>query len=104
MTPGVQRLVGAAGAVAVSAAVNVATGILTDHSTLKWWASGIVLLVAGVAIQWWLPAAGLTTAERQQAAVGNKVRGSVIQKIRGAGAQTAQKNDITGDLTQIQDK
>jgi len=101
---GVQRLVGAAGAVAVATAVNVATGIVTDHSTTKWWASGIVLLLVGVAVQWWLPVTGPTAAERQQAAIGTKVGGSVIQEMRGVGVQTVKKNDITGDLTQIQDK
>ncbi|GHG32220.1 hypothetical protein [Streptomyces zaomyceticus] len=53
MSPGVQRVVGAVGTVAVAALVNIATGWFTDGAVV-WWVSGGVLLVVGIAVQWWL--------------------------------------------------
>ncbi|WP_405870812.1 hypothetical protein OHB11_07790 [Streptomyces zaomyceticus] len=53
MSPGIQRVVGAVGTVAVAALVNIATGWFTDGAVV-WWVSGGVLLVVGVAVQWWL--------------------------------------------------
>ena len=104
MGPRMQRFVGAIGTIAVAAAVNVATGFLADHKALKWWVSGAALLVVGIAIQWWLPVGASNAPVRQQKAVGNQVGGSLIQKMPGAGAQTAEQNKVKGDFTQVQDK
>jgi len=104
MSPGLQRFVGALGAIAVSAIVNVATGLLTDHKSLKWWTSGAVLLVVGVVIQWRLPTSQPQVPSRRQSIADTTVGGSVNQKMHGAGAQTVAKARITGDLTQDQNK
>lgn len=53
MSPGVRRGVGAVAAVAVAALVNIATGWFADGAVV-WWVSGGVLLVVGIAVQWWL--------------------------------------------------
>ena len=103
MSPGLQRALGAVGAVAVSALVNVATGFFTGHQAVAWWASGIVMLVVGTLIQWWLPLTGSAVPDSRQAVTGNKVGGSVRQRMRGTGEQVAADNEITGDLTQAQD-
>jgi hypothetical protein len=44
--------------VVVAAAVNVATGMLTQQWTWAWWAATIVLVVLGAATQIWLTVAG----------------------------------------------
>lgn len=54
MSPVLQRVLGAAGAVAVGAAVNVGTSQFTSDRSVTLWVSGIALLVLGVAIQWWM--------------------------------------------------
>ncbi|MER5852822.1 hypothetical protein ABT126_39070 [Streptomyces sp. NPDC002012] len=101
MSPVVQRFVGAVGAVVVAAVVNVATGFLTDHRSTRWWVSAAVLLVVGVAVQWWLPAA--PAQRRSQSAEDNTVGGSFTQKSTGPAEQEARRNDITGDFDQRQD-
>lgn len=104
MSSGTRRVAGAVGAVAVSAAVNLATGHFTAHAAIAWWASGITLLIVGVAIQWWLSAPPPEVPDRTQSAVGNKVGGSIVQKMTGPGDQTASDNDITRDLRQTRDE
>lgn len=101
MSPVVQRFVGAVGAVAVAAVVNVATGSLTDHRSTAWWASAAVLLVVGAVVQWWLPVA--PAQGRSQRAEGNRVGGSFTQMSTGPAEQEAHRNDITGDFGQRQD-
>ncbi|MYR75224.1 MULTISPECIES: hypothetical protein [unclassified Streptomyces] len=95
-----QRFVGAVGAVAVAAVVNVATGFLTDHGSTRWWVSAAVLLVVGVAVQWWLPTA---PARRIQSIEDSKVGGRVTQTSTGPTEQKAHRNEIRGDLDQRQD-
>jgi hypothetical protein len=104
MSPGLQRFAGALGAVAISAIVNLATGLLTDHTAVKWWISGAVLLVVGVLIQWWLPMTQPQAPSRRQSVADTTVGGSVNQKMHGAGAQTVANARITEDLTQDQNK
>ncbi|MFJ2575107.1 hypothetical protein ACIOYT_32420 [Streptomyces halstedii] len=101
MSPVVQRFVGAVGAVVVAAVVNVATGFLTDHGSTRWWVSAAVLLVVGVAVQWWLPTA--PAQPRIQSIEDNTVGGSVKQRSPGPTEQKARRNDIRGDLEQRQD-
>lgn len=52
-----KRAAAAAGTVVIAAAVNVATGMLTQHWALGWFAFTIVLVVIGAAVQAWLTAA-----------------------------------------------
>lgn len=104
MSSGWQRFAGAVGTVAVAAAVNVATGFLTDQKSLKWWVSGAVLLVAGIAVQWLLPTDRPAVPDRRQRVTGTTVGGSVHQKMHGAGEQTVAKSEVTGDLSQVQDQ
>ncbi len=54
MGSGVKRGIAAAGTVVVAAAVNVTTGMLTQHWAAAWWAATAVLLVVGSGLQWWL--------------------------------------------------
>ena len=55
----VKRGVAAGLTVVVAAAVNVTTGMLTQHWAWAWWAATIVLVALGAATQIWL-----TFAER----------------------------------------
>ncbi|WP_405392462.1 MFS transporter [Streptomyces sp. NBC_01102] len=96
-----QRFVGAVGAVVVAAVVNVATGILTDHGSTRWWVSAAALLVVGVAVQWWLREA--PEPRRRQSIEDSMVGGTVIQKTTGPAEQEARRNVITGNLDQHQD-
>lgn len=51
---GVKRAVAAVGTVVVAAAVNVTTGMLTQHWALAWWAATAAVLVIGGGLQAWL--------------------------------------------------
>ncbi|MFE2869295.1 hypothetical protein [Embleya sp. NPDC059259] len=97
----VQRFVGAVGAVVVAAMVNVATGLVTTEPT-RWWVSAVVLLVLGVAVQWWLLPVAPAPVRRQRAE-DNRVRGSFTQTSTGPAEQEARGNDIDGDFGQRQD-
>jgi len=98
----VQRLVGAVGTVVVAAVVNVATGSLTEHGSARWWGSAAVLLVVGVAVQWWLPLAPAPVI-RRQSAERNIVGGSLTQRAAGPAEQDVAGNDVAGDIGQHQD-
>lgn len=100
MIPGVQRFVGAVGAVVVAAAVNVATGFLTDHRSTAWWVSAAVLLVVGTVVQWWLPVA--PEQGRSQRADDNEIDGNLTQAATGPTAQEAHRNNVKGDFRQDQ--
>ncbi|MFI6478263.1 hypothetical protein ACIBH1_10045 [Nonomuraea sp. NPDC050663] len=56
MTPGLARVAKAGAALAVAAAVNVATSLITDDRAAGWWATGgaLALALAGFGLQWWL--------------------------------------------------
>jgi len=100
MSPVVQRFVGAVGTVVVAAVVNLATGLLTDHRSTAWWVSAGVLLVVGIAVQWWLPVP--PAQGRRQSAEDNRVGGSLTQTSAGPAEQEARRNEITGDFEQRQ--
>lgn len=51
------RALAAAGSVAIAAAVNVATGVLTQHWATAWWAATAALVVVGGGLQVWLTVA-----------------------------------------------
>lgn len=101
MSPVVQRFAGAVGAVVVAAVVNVATGFLTDHRSMAWWASAAALLVVGTVVQWWLPV--VPARGKSQRAEDNRVGGAFDQMSTGPTEQEAHRNDITGDFSQRQD-
>jgi len=86
--------------VVVAVVVNLATESLSDHGSTRWWAFAAVLLVVGVAVQWWLPVASAPV--RRQWAEDNRVRGSFTQRSTGPADQEAHGNDIEGDFGQHQ--
>lgn len=49
-----KRGVAAAVTVVIAAAVNVATGMLTQSWAARWWAATVVLVIVGIAAQVWL--------------------------------------------------
>jgi hypothetical protein len=54
MSTVVKRGIAAAATVVIAAAVNVATGMLTQHWAPRWWATTIALVIVGVGAQVWL--------------------------------------------------
>lgn len=54
----VSRWVAAAGSVAVAAAVNVTTGLLTQRWAVAWFAATVMLVVLRAGLQIWLTVAG----------------------------------------------
>jgi hypothetical protein len=67
MSSPTKRGVAAAGTVVVAAAVNVATGMLTQHWAAAWWAFTLVLIVLGGGLQWWLTVAPRSPAKQVSA-------------------------------------
>ena len=57
MRSGAKRGAAAAGTVGLAAAVNVATGMLTQRWAVAWWVATIVLVVIGAVVQVWLTVA-----------------------------------------------
>ncbi|WP_431906713.1 hypothetical protein [Nonomuraea jabiensis] len=102
MSPWMQRLAGAVGTVAVAAVVNVATGFVTDHGTAAWWVSGGVLLVVGMAVQWWLPVTTGMSRTGRQTVRGTTVCGAVRQHMGSPGDQDVTDSKIGTDLEQRQ--
>jgi hypothetical protein len=49
-----KRGIAAAMTVVIAAAVNIATGMLTQHWAARWWATTTALVVIGVGAQVWL--------------------------------------------------
>jgi hypothetical protein len=54
MSSGFKRGAAAAGTVVIAAAVNVATGMLTQHWAVAWWAATVMLVAVGAGTQAWL--------------------------------------------------
>jgi hypothetical protein len=82
----VARGAAGAGTVAVAAAVNVATGMLTQHWAVAWWACTAVLVVAGGGLQWWLTVAGSGSpaGDRGGKETAQPAAGSVVNTITGS--------------------
>jgi hypothetical protein len=105
-----RRGAAAAGTVAVAAAVNVATGMLTQKWALAWWIAVVVLVVLGGALQAWLTVSGQPPRrdpERSEDSGGQSVRGTRVgrtlkQSLEGTGEQSVSDSDVGGDLEQIQ--
>jgi hypothetical protein len=116
MTTAAKRMVAAGATVAVAAAVNVATGMLTQKWSLAWWLCTTVLVVVGAALQIWLtrtdglpdgapdPAPDPAPAPvRRQALEDTEVEGgSVTQRMPGPGEQVVRRAKVRGDVTQEQ--
>jgi hypothetical protein len=98
---GVKRGVAAVASVAVAAAVNVTTGMLTQHWAAAWWAATAVLVIVGGGLQLWLTAPDARSARQRVSKT--KVGGSVTQRSPLAGEQSVTSSEITGDLEQSQD-
>jgi hypothetical protein len=56
-----RRGIAAGGSVLLAAAVNVTTGMLTQHWAVAWWTATAVLVVVGAGLQIWLTLAGSST-------------------------------------------
>ncbi|MFC9872666.1 hypothetical protein [Nocardia salmonicida] len=119
-----QRALGAAGTIAVGAAVNIGTSLLTDHREAAWLVTGIVVLLLGAVVQWWLPVSPGTppgtgtprmdasnnivggslrqesNREAEQTADDNTVDNDFRQQQKGAGRMSASRNDVKGDFDQ----
>jgi hypothetical protein len=80
----VMRGMAAAGTVVIAAAVNVTTGILTQHWAVAWWMTTVVLVAVGAGAQVWL-----TLADRGAPGL------SAAATVRDAGAVTG-SGDVPG--------
>ncbi|GAA1520216.1 hypothetical protein GCM10009677_61830 [Sphaerisporangium rubeum] len=99
----VRRGVAAAGTVAIAAAVNVATGMLTQQWDLAWWIAIAALVVIGGVIQAWLTIAEPTSPPiRTQSISNTRVNGSAKQIMNVSGEQRVSDSDVGGDLSQSQ--
>ncbi|MBW5482444.1 hypothetical protein [Streptomyces bambusae] len=101
MTTTGTRMLAAGGTVAAAAAVNVATGMLTQKWTLAWWLCTAVLVVVGGALQAWLTVSDRAAARRQEVE-DVEAGGGLTQRMPGAGEQVVRRTKIKGDLTQEQ--
>ncbi len=103
---GVRRGVAAVAGVAVAAAVNVATGMLTQHWAVAWWVATGVLVVVGGGLQWWLTPAGesggsgaVSASGAGAVAVGGSVPGMIATG--GDGATITQKQQTLPPPTPV---
>ncbi|MFE7095599.1 hypothetical protein, partial [Streptomyces erythrochromogenes] len=96
------RMLAAGGTVAVAAAVNVATGMLTQRWTLAWWLCTAVLVVFGGALQAWLTVWERPPSRQQLIEDVDVGSGSVAQRMSGPGEQAVRRARIEGGLTQEQ--
>jgi hypothetical protein len=112
MTTARKRAIAGAGTVILAGAVNVATGVVTQHWALAWWITTAVLVLLGGGLQAWLTASdgpasrqvikGTDGLANRQVVDGNKVRGSIRQVMNGPGEQSVTASEAGGDLTQHQ--
>ncbi|WP_190112636.1 hypothetical protein [Streptomyces cinnamoneus] len=94
-------MLAAAGTVVVAAAVNVATGMLTQKWSLAWGVCTAVLVVVGGGLQAWLTVADRAADRRQEF---EDVEGrSIEQTLAGPGEQVVRRARVDGDLVQRQD-
>ncbi|WP_141585537.1 hypothetical protein [Actinomadura sp. WMMA1423] len=101
-----KRGIAAAGTVAIAAAVNVATGMLTQHWAMAWWAAAGVLVVVGGGLQAWLTigdaGGGGDGGGGEQRVDDVTVGASLNQKMAGPGRQSVTGSRIEHDLNQTQ--
>ena len=95
-----KRAIAGAGTVIVAAAINIATGVVTQHWALAWWITTAVLVLLGGGLQAWLTVGDGPL--NRQVIEGTKVRGSITQTMKGPGEQSVTASEAGGDLTQQQ--
>lgn len=88
MASRVKRGVAAGGTVVFAAAVNIATGVLTQQWAVAWGAATVVLVVLGAALQVWLTVA-------DSAAAVPPVRASAPGAIAAAGSVKNASTKVT---------
>ena len=106
MSTVVKRGIAAAVTVVIAAAVNVATGMLTQHWAPRWWATTIALVIVGVGAQVWLtvtdttkPADNPVTGDRA-VQVGQDNTGIISTGDRATNIQQAAKASGDGRVYQ----
>jgi hypothetical protein len=97
----VKRVVALVASAAVAAAVNVTTGMLTQHWALAWCGATAVLIVIGAGLQLGLSTMGSSSVASQRVSR-TRVGGSVHQLLPRPGEQWVTNCEITGDITQSQ--
>lgn len=95
------RGVVAAGSVVVAAAVNVATGMLTQNWAAAWWACTAVLVLLGALLAVWQAKSGDAASRRQL--IRDTESASASQTMSGPGDQVVRGAKIQGDLNQRQE-
>ncbi|MFD6397564.1 hypothetical protein [Nocardia sp. NPDC060249] len=92
-----KQVIGAVGSVAVAGTVNVATSILTESRTVGWIAFVVALLMACVAVQFWL---GLLGRSASSAMVVEDVivDGSINARMTNPGVQRVSGAIVGRDL------
>jgi hypothetical protein len=101
MSAGARRAIAGAGTVVLAAAINIATGVVTQHWALAWWIATAVLVLLGGGLQAWLTVSDSRPPNRQ-VVKGTKVRGSIRQTMTGKGEQLVTGSEAGDDLTQQQ--
>jgi hypothetical protein len=92
------RVFAAVGTLALAALVNIATGELTQHWAVAWWAATAALVVVGGALQAWLT---VSERPRRQSIQNVVATGSIGQHMSADGEQTITDAHAT-DVTQRQ--
>ncbi len=100
MSSGGKRALAGGFTVVLAAAVNIATGVVTQHWALTWWITTAVLVLFGGGLQAWLTVGD--SPPNRQVVDGTKVRGSIRQIMTGQGEQSVTASETGGDLTQQQ--
>ncbi|WP_216898395.1 hypothetical protein [Nocardia alni] len=90
----VKRGIAAGATVVIAAAVNVATGVLTQHWAIAWWAATAALVVVGAGLQAWL-----TIADRTKNEVGGDSHAAATVQQRVTASGYARVNQAGRDLT-----
>lgn len=97
------RVAAAAGSVVVAAAVNVATGMLTQNWTAAWGACTGVLVLLAVVLAVWQTRLDGASGWRRQRAQDVESGGSLTMRMSGPGEQVLRGAKVDGDVTQSQE-
>ncbi|WP_433179730.1 hypothetical protein [Actinoallomurus sp. CA-150999] len=84
----------------VAAAVNVTTGMLTQHWAARWSAATVAFVVVGGGLEALLKGQNRTSVGQRIS--GTKVGGRARQRLPGPGEQSVTDSEIAGDLDQSQ--
>ncbi|WOX22811.1 hypothetical protein [Streptomyces solicathayae] len=95
-----KRALAAGATVAVAAAVNVSTGMLTQKWSLAWGACAVALVIVGVGLQVWLTHSEATPSARQH--IEDVQAGSVHMEMGGSGEQVVKRVKAKRKFTQRQ--